>query len=224
MWWFPLALFFMSQFVSGRVSPRSPGRKTIIGRQSETNNRQGGNITRQGLIQERIDEAKETEEIILDGLQMKSLSGEIFRKSLVKLYLHDNELVVLPSEIGLLENLKDFSVENNRLSSLPKEIGKLASLERFHCHGNQIVSLPCEIGQLDNLTRLFLSDNKITSLPPEIGSLANLQWLSLDNNQLTSLPSAFGCLTKLGWCSLESNKYDSTLVNICNFKQNIISS
>lgn len=200
-----------NKFVSAKISPSSPtGRKTIIGRSAsqldDDVQRKPEHITRTGLIQERIEQSETSKEIILDGLQIKSLPQGIFNASLIKLYLHDNELVVLPSEIELLKNLKDLSLENNKLSSLPKEIGKLESLERLHCHGNLIVSLPSEIGQLEKLTRLFLSDNKIASLPPEIGSLNNLQWLSLDNNQLTSLPSEFGCLTKLGWCSLESNK------------------
>ena len=203
-----------NRFVSAKVSsPSQGGRRELIGSSVALDNnsldaarREG--ISRQELIQQRLKEAEGTQEIMLDGLDVKSLPSGVcdFAHNLTKLYLHNNQIVVLPPEIGRLVNLTALSVENNKLASLPREIGQLVALERLHLHGNFIVSLPSEIGELEKLQRLFLSDNCITSLPPEIGSLINLQWLSLDHNKLTSLPMEIGCLTKLGWFSLESNE------------------
>ena len=47
---------------------------------------------------------------------------------LTALYLNDNKLQRLPSDIGLLVNLRTLDVSSNKLRSLPAEIGELIQL------------------------------------------------------------------------------------------------
>jgi hypothetical protein len=129
--------------------------------------------------------------------------------NLKELRLHDNDLVSLPPEIGLLTNLQHLGLEGNKLTSIPPEIGRLNNLLFLYLGVNELTSIPPEIGQLTNLQTLNLSNNKLTSLPPEIGRLTNLQKLYLSNNKLTSLPPEIGRLTNLQSLWLRSNNLTS---------------
>jgi hypothetical protein len=59
----------------------------------------------------------------------------------------------LPSEVGLLRNLKTLDISGNFITgSLPSEIGHLTDLEDFNIRGcKEIISLPDTLGELKNL-------------------------------------------------------------------------
>jgi hypothetical protein len=82
-------------------------------------------------------------------------------------------LTEVPSELFCMKNVKQLFLYNNKLCSLPSEIAHLATLEGlivrlserldrdlteshvvFQVNGNQLTSLPCELGLLINLTWL----------------------------------------------------------------------
>jgi Leucine-rich repeat (LRR) protein len=52
-----------------------------------------------------------------------------------RLYLFENELTSLPSEISRLTNLKYINVSNNRITFIPREIGQLVNLKKIHISG-----------------------------------------------------------------------------------------
>ncbi|MCF7799898.1 hypothetical protein K9L05_03770 [Candidatus Babeliales bacterium] len=135
--------------------------------------------------------------LFLSNNQLSSLPTEIGNlTSLEDLSLFRNQLMSLPVEIGNLTRLNYLTLFENQLSSLPAEIGNLTNLNYLGLSNNQFTSLPAEIGNLTGLVRLCLSKNQLNSLPTEIGNLSNLNDLYLDSNQLSSLPSTIGDLFK----------------------------
>ena len=45
---------------------------------------------------------------------------------------------------------------NNQLQSIPTEIGQLLNLNKLYLYNNQLQSIPTEIGKLLNLNKLYL--------------------------------------------------------------------
>ena len=86
----------------------------------------------------------------------------------------------LPSSLGDLgPSLTALYLDDNAITSIPSEIGALAGLEYLNLGENAITSLPSELGALTGLMVLVLSDNAITSLPSELGALTGLGILYL---------------------------------------------
>jgi len=52
--------------------------------------------------------------------------------------LYGNNLSVLPSEIGLLTELKKLYLSDNNLSVLPQELCDLSNLNYFYVHKNPL--------------------------------------------------------------------------------------
>lgn len=84
-----------------------------------------------------------------------------------------------------------------KINNIPSEIGLLQNLKSLHLNYKDIKIIPTQIGQLTNLTRLDLTNNNIGELPTEIGQLHKLKILDLDNNNLHYLPSELNNLTNL---------------------------
>ena len=97
-------------------------------------------------------------------------------------------LVIIPSSIGQLTNLRTLILSNSSILEIPKEIGKLIKLKRLIFSFNNLIRLPEEIGNLIKLTYFDCSYNNLISLPEEITQLTKLKRLYLHNNQLTILP------------------------------------
>lgn len=102
------------------------------------------------------------EAIDFSGQGLKGLSCNLFKYAfLEKLYLNQNKLQWLPSDIGSLRNLTVLDLSQNNLTELP-----------------------AEIGMLTNLKTLMLVDNHLDHLPVEIGYLYQLETLAIDGNPL----------------------------------------
>eukprot|EP00986_Skeletonema_menzelii_P008781 scaffold3803_cov151-Skeletonema_menzelii.AAC.8 len=114
--------------------------------------------------------------------------------SLEKLWLNNNQLTgTIPSEIGLMENLKQLKLYENQLTgTIPSEIGSMENLEELWLNNNQLTgTIPSEIGLMKNLKYLILHDNALTgTIPSEIGLMENLVLFFLHDNALTgAIPS-----------------------------------
>lgn len=102
---------------------------------------------------------------------------------LVELDLTRNLLHILPTDIGLLLNLRELRLRDNRLAVLPTSFLYLNV----------------------NLKTLDLSKNIFKTLPDHFGSLLSLTALTLNENMLQELPSSFPRLSKLARLDLSKN-------------------
>ncbi|GAB7357240.1 hypothetical protein MBLNU459_g8220t1 [Dothideomycetes sp. NU459] len=84
----------------------------------------------------------------------------------IKLFLANNELGSLPSELWNLGNIAVLSLRNNNLTDLSPSIGRLRNLQELNIAGNQIRFLPWELLGLMSaedrkLVRLSVSPNPL---------------------------------------------------------------
>jgi internalin A len=130
--------------------------------------------------------------------------GEL--RGLRELRLSLNQLKILPPEIGQLTSLTSLDLSHNQLKILPPEIGQLIKLVEVDLSSNKLEFLPSQITQLKALKQLEAHSNKIRLLPPEIGQIKTLEGLSLHNNQLTTLPADIVTLNALQKLNLGGNR------------------
>jgi len=145
---------------------------------------------------------------------------------IIELVLKENNLIgTIPSEIGMLTNLRRLILSNNKFSSnIPSQIGQLSNLADLHLYMNKIsFTIPSQIGQLTNLENLWLYGNKLSStIPSEIAQLTNLSALKLHKNNLTgnissNFPSQTGQLKNLDLLFLDGNNLTGNMDPIfCN--------
>ncbi|XP_055964755.1 E3 ubiquitin-protein ligase LRSAM1 isoform X2 [Sorex fumeus] len=94
--------------------------------------------------------------------------------------LHDNQLTVLPEDLGQLTALQVLNVERNQLTSLPRSTGRLAQLQTLNVKGNKLQELPDTLGELRSLRTLDVSENPLQRLPQVLAHVRTLETLSLD--------------------------------------------
>ncbi|XP_075978244.1 uncharacterized protein LOC142977974 isoform X2 [Anticarsia gemmatalis] len=114
------------------------------------------------------------------------LEGE--ESEVTDIYLKENLLTRLPSNIGVLEHLESLYVSGNDITELPREISKLRCLKCLDVSGNRLKRIPDEIGEVRNLKFLILDENELTELPLRIAELRRLRYLSVCDNKLQWLP------------------------------------
>ena len=86
----------------------------------------------------------------------------IYLNSLQYLYIANNEIYQLPSDIGLLSELEILSAYTNNISVFPESIGNLFNL--YHCDltNNELIALPETICNIyENLTVFNIGLNYI---------------------------------------------------------------
>jgi Leucine-rich repeat (LRR) protein len=97
------------------------------------------------------------------------------------------EPIIVPTYIGLLQNLRSLNLFCNSLTSIPSELGLLQNLKTLNLSNNFLTSIPSELGLLQNLQSLYLSGNKLTFIPSELGNLKNVL-ITLYDNPTTYIP------------------------------------
>ncbi|GFX88026.1 CCR4-NOT transcription complex subunit 6-like [Trichonephila clavipes] len=106
-----------------------------------------------------VDEAskrpkKEYTELEITG-NVRHLSSPLWQMtSLTSLYLNNNALTSIPSEISLLVNLAHLNVSFNQLRNIPPEMGDMTSLRELLLNNNNISTLPTQLGKLFKLCKL----------------------------------------------------------------------
>lgn len=117
---------------------------------------------------------------------IRNISPQLFDLThLTHLYVNDNSLTKVPSEIGKLVNLQVFDASNNKLRSLPAEIGDLIRLRELLLSNNYLRTLPFEMGRLFNLQMLAVKGNPLPqefiSLHAEVNGTSKLLTFLLDS-------------------------------------------
>lgn len=126
--------------------------------------------------------------------------------NLVELYLHSNNIVVVPEAIGTLVNLQCLDLSGNALEIVCPEIGRLRALRHLRLADNQLQFLPAEVGDLQELQTLDLSANRLRALPERLHLCLALQCLTADHNRLRSLPRHLCQLPRLNELSMAGNR------------------
>lgn len=83
----------------------------------------------------------------------------------------------IPTQFGLLTNLKSLGLGTNDLnSSIPTELGMLTETTSIMLYSNKLAStVPSELGLTTKVTELSISGNDISGqLPTQIGSLVSI--------------------------------------------------
>ncbi|XP_054626654.1 leucine-rich repeat-containing protein 28 [Dunckerocampus dactyliophorus] len=126
--------------------------------------------------------------------------------NLIELYLHSNNIVIIPEAIGNLARLQSLDLSNNALQLLCPEVGRLSSLRHLRLSNNQLKCLPPEIGDLHELETLDVSMNQLMSLPDRLHRCLSLQNLSADHNLLSHVPRHLCWLHRLNQLSMAANR------------------
>jgi Leucine-rich repeat (LRR) protein len=92
----------------------------------------------------------------------------------------------------VVHTLRSLDFSNNDLSLIPREIGNLKSLTHLDLGYNQLTFIPSEVGQLQSLKYLFLQSNQLDLIPSEIGQLRSLLCLDVRGNPLPFIQSEIG--------------------------------
>ncbi|KAM3876801.1 leucine-rich repeat-containing protein 28 [Diretmus argenteus] len=129
--------------------------------------------------------------------------------NLIELYLHSNNIVIIPEAIGNLAKLQSLDLSDNALQLLCPEIGRVRSLRHLRLSNNQLKCLPPEIGDLQDLETLDVSMNRLISLPDRLYRCLSLQYLTADHNQLSHIPRQLCQLHRLNQLSMAANRLTS---------------
>ena len=122
------------------------------------------------------------------------------------LWLTNHRISILPSELGLLKQLKTLGLGGNQLDKLPESIGKLERLEKLYLEKNLLISLPESFGKLQHLTELMLDENKFQTFPRPVFQLKKLIRLGLSQNEISQIPTEISHLRNLLDLNLDFNR------------------
>lgn len=95
---------------------------------------------------------------------IESSDLEAYWKKLNRLNLENNNLKILPDNIGKLTSLTALSLSYNKLTELPSSIGNLSMLVTVDIAHNNFIELPDFLQKL-NLKSLHVTDNRLSSIP-----------------------------------------------------------
>jgi leucine-rich repeat protein SHOC2 len=113
-------------------------------------------------ISPAVSNAKSIGDIRLSNNSLTKLPVELFTLNLILLYVDGNQINNIPSEIGKATLLKHVKFNNNdNISIVPDEIGNLARLVDVDLRNNAIEFLPDTFQLLDKVEYAYLTGNPI---------------------------------------------------------------
>jgi internalin A len=174
----------------------------------------------------RSNEFGQITEIYLVDKSMTELSEQLIyaSRNIVRMWLKNNALSHLPTEVQDMKALCSIWLSNNLFENIPtlpktikniyidnnfvvniQGIEKFTLLETLKIDCCKLSSITDEIGQCTNLVTIEAHKNNITTVSSCIGNLSKLKTLSLHSNLIVHLPDEIGNLKELSYCSLHFN-------------------
>lgn len=117
----------------------------------------------------------------------------------------NNQLSALPSEIGLLKDLREVVLASNAFRELPRVVLQLSGLVTLDMSRNRLSHLPHDLQMLQSIVRLKLNRNKLKDIPVTIGYLHKLEVFDVSSNRLARLPDSVGMCVNLRQISIAAN-------------------
>jgi len=121
-----------------------------------------------------------------------------------EMWVCNNTLHTIGSDIGDLKQLRVFAASGCSLERLPPELCLLQHLEELIVPHNRLHMLPELFWKLKTLKKLDLGHNKFHIFPESICECKALQSLNITHNKIADLPEAFGELRSLTMFSASS--------------------
>ncbi|KAJ3339733.1 hypothetical protein HDU93_007849 [Gonapodya sp. JEL0774] len=138
---------------------------------------------------------------------------------LEEVILEENpDLIMFPSSMSNLGQLKVVNIRNTKLETLPVECASWHALEELIMRDNtQMEVLPDFIGQLGSLIKFDANTCSLVALPDDIGFLSKLSVLDVRNNQLSShsIPQSIYNLRQLSRLYLSNNQIEVLPDELC---------
>lgn len=108
---------------------------------------------------------KKLKTLDLSGNDFKVLPKDFSKlKTLENLYLNDEKNLDLPQSLDILAklpNLKSLYLDNDRINYMPTEMLKLQNLEYLSLRQNELKEFPKNINSLSHLKHLYLNENSV---------------------------------------------------------------
>lgn len=115
--------------------------------------------------------------------RIRRVSAKSLPRELRWLILTDNEVEVLPAELGQCSLLQKLMLAGNRLSALPDEMAACTRLELLRLSANRLAALPEWLADLPRLSWLAYAGNPFDASLEAAASaettIADIQWESL---------------------------------------------
>jgi Leucine-rich repeat (LRR) protein len=140
-------------------------------------------------LPQELQEVKSLRSINLSGNRLASainytILGNLPR--LESLWITNNGLSQLPTEIGQLSSLRNLYMEHNALKSLPTTLADLKKVWILHAAHNDFKELPAIFTKMPSLLLLHINNNKISSIPEQYAlEKYALMGIIIDNNNLS---------------------------------------
>ena len=110
--------------------------------------------------------------------------------------IHEVPAAALPSQLRWLV------LTNNDISVLPPELGRCHQLQKLMLAGNRLTSLPATLAACQSLELVRLSANGLTSLPTWLLTLPRLSWLAFAGNPCAQPARALEPVKLIPWATL----------------------
>ena len=164
----------------------------------------------------------------LSGNNLEAIPDEIFEINTLKsLYLTDNLIATINSDIEKLTSLENLFLANNTIVDVPQELLTLSGLRKLHIDYNEISNLPRDLGNFISLEELILTGNNLNALPQSTSQLTRLRTLNLRENEFTDFPEVITSLQELSVLAMDDNyivSIPTSIQNLQNLEAFLISS
>lgn len=121
-------------------------------------------------------------------------------------------------QVNSVGKVTKITLHDENVRVLPDEIGDLTDLEHLFFHKNEIARLPGSISKLKKLQYLNLEENKLKTLPNELESCLNIGYLHIGSNGMVDFPKCITKLTKIVQLHVYNNNFKTLPEEIVNLK------